>query len=352
MIDFRPMLGGPSPDDTPLDLPAIQADDALLTALGADNLFGTSADAAGTDHQLDSDQRVVRLLKDWRGEIGATPLPAPLDLPLAVELVQHAPAPRRSLKPMLAVAAAIAGLLLGSAAIGARSATPDSFLWPVTKMLWADRADSVEAGIDAREGIQQAEAALIAGHPEVAETALDYVTEVITRVEERDGRATLESDYHDIRVELEKVTAVATGSSSTSAASTSPTGVPVTPSESPSLPVTTMPSETPVDPAIPVESTDIPTDPGTTVPDTTPPDPTETTDPSTVTTDPTTDPTVTDSTTTADDPQTGNDPSLAPPADAPAAAGRVANTDQAAAVDQVAVDDAVAAAESAAISTP
>ena len=84
---------------------------------------------------------MAALLKAWRREIDSVPLPPPIDPALATAVVRSAPPRRRAVRPMIAVAAAIAGLLVGSAAIGARSATPDTVLWPVTQLLWADRAD-------------------------------------------------------------------------------------------------------------------------------------------------------------------------------------------------------------------
>lgn len=274
-IFSRTPAGG---DDTPLDASQVRRDDALIEALRSDLLFPDSptaplrsvADlpdpghlehfghvehfdeddfdsfvrAAGEPSGLrdrstaDADAQVSALLRAWRGEIDAVPLPPPVDTRIAAAIVGAAPARRRSVRPMIAVAAAIAGLLMGSTAIGARSATPDdTLLWPVTELLWGDRVEEVLASIDARQGIDQASKAIDAGHPDQAEAALKGVTVVITRVEDSSERATLESDLGRVQSKLESSRATP---SAPPPVGTTPTG-PTTISASP-LPSTTGPS--------------------------------------------------------------------------------------------------------------
>ena len=243
-MDFFSRLSRTEPNAEPTDLTQVQADDALIEALRNASLFGdadTDTDRMvgaatlgglladpGPATSVSADIQVANLLRAWRVEIESVPLPNPLELQVATAIVRSAPPRRRALRPMLAVTAAIAALLMGSAAIGARSATPDSLLWPVTQMLWGDRADSVQAGLDARKGIDIASKALDAGHPDDAETALDFVTVVITKVEDRDGRQTLESDYQKVKQDLASTMLTTDPASPTLPATTSPAGAPTT----------------------------------------------------------------------------------------------------------------------------
>ena len=298
-MDFFSRMNRTEAGREPVDLSQVRADDAFIDSLVTDSLpndnTGTAPLFDGVDdrsveerfadprtagvpassdggqqfrlptQRVSSDARLTELLQSWRHEIIDPPLPAPIDAEVAVTIVRNSPARKRSIRPMIAVAAAIAGLLLGSAAIGARSATPDSVLWPVTQLLWGDRADSVLAGIDARQGINRAREALQADHPEAALTALDHVTSVITRVSDRDGRETLESDYQSVMSDLETATQDGAISTSTSAPSTNTAVGPTT--GTPPVVIPTLPTgSTSVDTTTseePTSSSDQTSDPST-----------------------------------------------------------------------------------------
>ena len=329
----------PEGEDSPVDLAQVRADDALIEALrqplfddpadaparwlrsgDADTrsasdvtaalpAFGTAADyedflrpaADGADprdaDEVASDAQVAALLRAWKDEIDAVPLPPPLDTQIVASLVRSAPERRRSVRPMIAVAAAIAGLLMGSTAIGARSATPDdTVLWPVTQLLWGDRVEEIEASIEARKGIEEAAKAIDAGHPEAAEAALDHVTVVITRVEDSGEKATLQSDLNRVQMQLDSslatssavppvgTTSVEPGSPSpdpTSRSTSDPApSAPVLPPFSEAVPTTSeVPVVPPVDPTTssdpvepPVDPVEPPVDPVEPPVETTPPD--------------------------------------------------------------------------------
>jgi hypothetical protein len=297
-MDFFSRLSRTGADAEPTDLSEVRADDALIEALRGVPLFeapgAPSDDEAYGAHSAelssgstrvtatDTDAQVLQLLKSWRTEIDSIPLPPPIDLEIAAAIVRTAPPRRRTVRPMLAVTAAIAALLLGSAAIGSRSATPDSFLFPVTQLLWGDRADSMLAGIDAREGIAKANEALDAGHPEAAGEALNHVTSVITKVEDRDGRQTLESDYQQVKQQLESVSTI-TQTPSTMPVTTSPVQVP--PTSDASQPPVGLPTETSEPVAPNTDSTEA--QPTTTPSDQTSPDTSPPEEPSTTPTEPT-----------------------------------------------------------------
>ena len=237
--------------DDPIDLDRVRADDALIEALRAP-LFdepagptprwnaadGGFADLrAGSDGaddplgqhipEVSPDAQVLALLQAWRGGIDSVPLPAPPDAEVAASILRSTPPRHRSVRPVIAVAAAIAGLLIGSTAIGARSATPDdTLLWPVTQLLWGDRVDEVKASIDARQGIDEASEAIEAGYPDQAEAALDHVTVVITRVADPSESATLKSDLDRVQSQLDATRASSSSNppvSTTSAAPGTPT---------------------------------------------------------------------------------------------------------------------------------
>lgn len=226
------------------------ADAASADTASADAAFAAFARAVsddgstgdtGTIGDPKADAQIAALLQAWRHELDAVPLPPPLDLQVATAIVRAAPARRRSVRPMIAVAAAIAGLLMGSTAIGARSATPDNaLLWPVTQLLWGDRVDEVNASIEARQGIDIAAKAIDAGHPEQAEAALDHVTVVITKVEDSSERRTLESDLGRVQSQLES--SRATSAAPTAASTTPVPGIAGTTTLNPATP--TVPSVT------------------------------------------------------------------------------------------------------------
>jgi hypothetical protein len=310
----------PADQETPLDLAQITADDDLVESLRRAPLFAdvgvTTAGAAEPTSALPADARatdlsVEQLLQAWRYEINAEPLPPPIDTDVAVAILRRAPARRRTFRPIVAVATAITALLIGSAAIGARSATPESPLWGLTQLLWGDRADSVIAGQSARDGLDAAHAALQAGHPDAAATALVKVTEVVTKVAERDGRQTLEQEIQSVRAEIE----VATQTNPLSGPATSV----ISPVTTTQLPTGTIPPSSTVEPA---PTTTSPSSPTSTTsepvePTSSEPEPPESTDPETPTTEPS------DPTTTTDTPTTGIVPTTDVPgeSEAPPEAG-------------------------------
>ncbi len=248
MRDLFPRTS-PDGDDTPLDVAQVRADEALIEAWRGGPLFDDPIEAptrspfaggAPAGHDADelaafaalrdpavvaSDAQVTALLRAWREEIDAVPLPPAPDAQVAAAVIRSAPPRRRSVRPMIAVAAAIAGLLLGSTAIGARSAGPeDTLLWPVTQLLWGDRAEQVLASIDARRGIDKADEAIEAGHPDAAEAALEHVTVVITKVTDSRESSTLKSDLNRVQAKLDASRAATTNPT----ASTTPTAAPGT----------------------------------------------------------------------------------------------------------------------------
>ena len=315
-MDFLSRLSRTEPGEVPTDLSQVHADDALIESLRSVPLFDEGPAETPVDDALTygaharpvpaakptADIQVASMLRSWRREIDSTPLPPQLDIEIATSIVRSAPQRRRAVRPMMAVTAAIAALLIGSAAIGARSATPESPLWAVTQVLWADRADSVLAGISAREGIASASQALDAGHPEEAQSALVTVTSVITQVQPGNDLTTLQSDYNKVKTAVEQALTTSATSSSQSSTSTAPTLPSATSTTSTEQPIESSPVDNGSDTS-PLDSTTSP-DGGTSQPE----QPTDSVDTTTTETTPTTSDSTTETTTTTDTPTTETTP--------------------------------------------
>ena len=128
-------------DDEPVDLVALQADDELINALAS----GLSVSGGGSGP--DTDDTVAAILASWKAEVDAEPIPDLVDLDTAVATLQAARRPSGRARHLVPVAAAAAGLviLLGGVSLGSYSAQPEDTLWPVAKVLFAEKTESVEA---------------------------------------------------------------------------------------------------------------------------------------------------------------------------------------------------------------
>ena len=185
------------PIDEPIDLAAVQADDELINALSA----GMALSSVGPRAQH-TDDRVVALLSAWRADVTAEPIPELVDLETAVAAVkagqQSALGSARSSRStrtrhLVPVAAAAAFLVLvgGGVSIGSATAQPDSALWPVSKMLFSERAASVEAAVRASDKIESAKHALNDGQPDVAKRELAQAQKDLQSVRPQEGQAQL-----------------------------------------------------------------------------------------------------------------------------------------------------------------
>jgi len=182
------------PIDEPIDLVAVQADDELISALSA----GMALSSAGSG-SYQADDHVVALLSAWRADVTAEPIPELVDLEMAVAAVkagqQAAARPSRSTRArhLVPVAAAAAFLVLvgGGVSLGSATAEPDSALWPVSKMLFSERAASVEAAVRASDKIDSAKKALNDGQPDVAAHELAQAQNDLQAVRPQEGQAQL-----------------------------------------------------------------------------------------------------------------------------------------------------------------
>jgi Anti-sigma-D factor RsdA to sigma factor binding region len=174
-------------DDEPVDLVALQADDELINALAS----GLSVSGGGSGP--DTDDTVAAILASWKAEVDAEPIPDLVDLDTAVATLQAARRPSGRARHLVPVAAAAAGLviLLGGVSLGSYSAQPEDTLWPVAKVLFAERADSVEAAGRVEERIARAKRAIAAGQPALAEQELKAAAADLAVVRPEEGRTEL-----------------------------------------------------------------------------------------------------------------------------------------------------------------
>ena len=141
------------------------------------------------------------LLESWRDELAVRPLPEP-PFPGRIggtEQPTRVPA-KRSLRAALSIAAAIAALLVGTASLGSKDAPQGSALWPITRILWPERAESVWAADRARIEIDEAVLAMKEGRPADAQAALGRAAEVLVDIEEVDGLADLQHEFDSLLV--------------------------------------------------------------------------------------------------------------------------------------------------------
>lgn len=173
----------------PADLAAVQADDALLDALGGPN-----------PRFSPSDEPLANVLLQWRREVDSEPVAELVDTDTAMELVAGArrPEPRRN--PVLMPFAAAAALLViafSGVGLAAKSAEPGDRLWGVTEVLYTEHARSVEAADTVQRELQEAETALDQGREADAQTALERAEQDLGAVSEEDGQDQL-AQQHEV----------------------------------------------------------------------------------------------------------------------------------------------------------
>jgi hypothetical protein len=172
----------------PVDLVAVQADDELINALAA----GMSVSAPGVGG-YDADDRVAAILAAWKADVDADPIPELVDLDTAVSTVVAARPPSGRTRHLVPVAAAAAFIVLaiGGVSVTSYNAQPDDALWGVSKVLYSERAESVEAAARVEERIDAAKAALAAGQPVLAAKELAQAQRDLETVRPQEGQSDL-----------------------------------------------------------------------------------------------------------------------------------------------------------------
>jgi Anti-sigma-D factor RsdA to sigma factor binding region len=169
----------------PVDLVAVQADDELINALAA-GMTVTSPGRSG----YGADDRVAAILAAWKADVDVDPIPELVDTDTAVATVRAARRPGRRARHLAPVAAAAAFVVLaiGAVSVGSYNAHPDDALWGVSKVLYSQRAESVEAAVRVEARITKAKEALVAGQPVTAAQELAQARADLTVVRPEEGR--------------------------------------------------------------------------------------------------------------------------------------------------------------------
>jgi hypothetical protein len=174
---------------------------------------------------------LTELFETWRDELAADPMPAlPRLRPTLVPQVAQRPPKRRSMRPALAIAAAIAALLVGTATIGSKNAQEGTALWGITQVMWPDRVESVASAKTVEAKLQVAKSALEAGRSRDAQDALIAASVELGKVDPVDGQEDMTQRVRALWVTASDQAAVSTQSTSSSSSSAaSSSGVPTTP---------------------------------------------------------------------------------------------------------------------------
>jgi len=169
----------------PVDLVAVQADDELINALAA----GMSVSSPGLGG-YDADDRVAAILAAWKADVDARPIPDLVDVDKAVSTVLAARPPSGRTRHLVPVAAAAAFLVLaiGGVSVTSYNAQPNDALWGVSKVLYSERAESVEAAARVEERIANAKDALAAGQPVLAAQELAHAEDDLATVRPQEGQ--------------------------------------------------------------------------------------------------------------------------------------------------------------------
>jgi hypothetical protein len=246
--DNYPRAGYPNgdPRETPADLAAVQADDALL------DMFGGANHTPG-----DTDRELTRVLAAWRREIHADSNRVLVDTDTALAVINAARRPTRRRKPVFGSAAAAAAVLViafSSVGLVAKSAHPGDQLWGVTQVLYPEYSRSVEAAAFVRTELKEAERAFRQGKPEQARAKLQQVQQRLPAISDAEGRTDLIARQQDLEKMLDEQPGSPKKGSSTgpsdpgsSARTVAPTPTPE-PASTPRSSPTPQPSPTPSTP--------------------------------------------------------------------------------------------------------
>jgi hypothetical protein len=175
----------------PVDLAAVQADDALL------DLIGRAGHIPG-----DADEELTRILSAWRREVHAEPFQELVDTNRALEVIHSACQPvRRRRRPVpgsIAAAAAVLVIAFSSVGLVAKAAQPGDPLWGVTQVLYRDYARSVETAAVVRTELNDARTALKEGNPDRARASLQRVQTQLPTIGEDEGRTDLTARHRQL----------------------------------------------------------------------------------------------------------------------------------------------------------
>lgn len=226
----------------PLDLSEIQADDALLDALGGTNP-SVPAESESSGPALES------LLVAWRREVDAAPIGDLVELEEATAAVAAGRRPRHRSRRrhLVPVASAAAVLMIGFTGVGlaARDAMPGDMLWGVAQVLYTDHSSESTAAAAVRGELDAAEGALDEGRRSDAREALQRAEGKLHEVDAEHGHDELQSTYESLETRYRSLPDPSESSTSESYTSTH---------ESTSVTTTPLPPPPPQQPPLPTPS--------------------------------------------------------------------------------------------------
>lgn len=180
----------------PVDVIQVRADDALIAAL-------SGAGELRVDDPVD--ERLAGLLRSWREDVqGAEPDFPLIDVSAATAAVATAPRPRARQSPFGPWATAAAVLVVAFVGLGlaAKGAEPGDALWNVTKVLYSEKARSVEAAATVRSKLDEASNAIKTGDITAAMVALEEAKTKLPVIAVEDGQQDLASRTEQLIAEL------------------------------------------------------------------------------------------------------------------------------------------------------
>lgn len=155
----------------PVDITTLREDDLLLDRLGRGEDV-TDGDA------------VVSTLSRWRAALPGDDVADPMDdelLAAALAVLQPARRTRRVARRSAAVSVA-AVLAFGALAAASEHAEPNSLLWPITQLMYHDRAEERAAAAAAADGVSAARTAIDGGRYDEAARLLDDAATAVERM--------------------------------------------------------------------------------------------------------------------------------------------------------------------------
>jgi len=186
----------------PVDVVQVRADEALIAAL-------SRADHVYMDDPID--ERLAGLLRSWRDDVHAEPERPLVDVGSAMATVAAARTPaepvRRPNRPSypfgpLATAAAVLVIAFIGLGLAAKDAEPGQPLWNVTKVIYSDKARSVEAAITVQAKLNKAHNAYQDRNIVAAMLALEEAKQQLHVVAPEDGKNKLETQAQQIVAEM------------------------------------------------------------------------------------------------------------------------------------------------------
>lgn len=183
------------------DLTTLSDDDRLLDRLG---------------HGERAEGDVEELLAGWRAGLPAAARTDPRLLAACTAAVtgkQRRRTPRRGRTARASLTAAAVALIAGgTVTVAAAHADPDSPLWPVTRVVYGDLAESRVARDGASNAVSEARAEAGQGHYPEAERLLDVADSLVAKVHEPADAQRLRQDIATVRGLLPKPQLPATSS--------------------------------------------------------------------------------------------------------------------------------------------